>query len=56
LSIPDIVLTRLAALAAVSASVVVSALALPTATILDVEARGGVRSIACITLIILRLF
>jgi hypothetical protein len=59
LSIPDSVLAKLASAAAaasveVSASAVASALA--TGTILDVEASGGVRSMACITLTILRFF
>jgi hypothetical protein len=56
LSIPHIVLTSLAASAAAAALATTSALALATGTILDAEAEGGVRSIACITLTILRFF
>jgi hypothetical protein len=57
LSIPDSVLARLVASAAAAASTEVSASAvasaLATGTILDAKASGGVRSIACITLMIL---
>ena len=60
LSIPNIVLSRLAASAAAAASVEVSASAVASAlaigAILDAKASGGVRSMACITLTILRFF
>jgi hypothetical protein len=56
LSIPDIVLTTLAASATASASTVALASALAAGIILDAEARGGIRLIACMTLTILRLF
>jgi hypothetical protein len=62
LSIPDIALRRLvasaavAALAGVSASEEVSASVLAIGIILEAAVGGGVRSIACITLTILRLF
>jgi hypothetical protein len=60
LSIPDSVLSRLVASAAaaasteVLASTVASALAI--GAILDAEASGDVRSMACMTLTILRFF
>jgi hypothetical protein len=58
LSIPDSVLSRLAASAAAVASVEVLALAMASAlamgVILDAEADGGIRSMACIIVTILR--
>jgi hypothetical protein len=57
LSIPDSVLSRLAASAAAAASVEVSASAIASVlligVILDTEAGGSVRSMACMTLTIL---
>jgi hypothetical protein len=54
LSIPHIVLIRLAA--SVAVSTVVSTSVFATGIILEAEVGGGVRSIACITLTILRFF
>ena len=54
LSILDSVLSRLAASAAAAASAMASALEI--GVILDAEAGGDVRSMACMTLTILRFF
>jgi hypothetical protein len=56
LSIPDSVLSRLAVAASAEALASAMASALAMGVILDAEADGGVRSMACITVTILRFF